>query len=136
MLKTTFALLVTIGWLSTACAAEPAPPTPTPTPDPITLGQEVFGRVCAECHGEKAEGHAYPPAPALDGSEHTWHHPDVQIREWIRNGKFGPVPMPASGNRVTEAEIDAVITYIKSLWSEEQRSFQQSINQRYPTPAP
>ncbi|MFQ5344068.1 MAG: c-type cytochrome, partial [Anaerolineae bacterium] len=79
--------------------------------------------------------HVFPPAPALDGSEHAWHHPDVQIGEWISNGKLGLAQMPASGDRVTEAEIDAVITYIKSLWSEEQRSSQERINQRYPTPA-
>jgi len=119
-----------------ACVASPARPSPTPTPGSVALGEDVFTRVCAECHGTNAEGHAFPPAPALDGSEHAWHHPDVQIRDWIKNGKFGPVPTPALGDRVTEAEIDAVIAYIKSLWSEGQRSSQESINQRYPTPAP
>jgi len=64
------------------------------------------------------------------------YYPDVQIRDWIKNGKFGPVPMPALGDRLTDTEVEAVIAYIKSLWPKEQRDFQESINQRYPTPAP
>ncbi|MFQ5856680.1 MAG: c-type cytochrome [Anaerolineae bacterium] len=86
-----------------ACAAPPpAAPPSTPTAAPVVLGQEVFARVCAQCHGAQAEGHAYPPASALNGSEHTWHHPDVQLREWIKNGKLGMAQMPAYGGELTD----------------------------------
>ena len=135
-MKSKLAFLSMVMLSLAACTASSAQPSPTPTPDPVALGKDVFARVCAECHGTNAGGHAFPPAPALDGSEHAWHHPDVQIRDWIKNGKFGPVPMPALGDRLTDAEVEAVIDYIKSLWPKEQRDFQESINQRYPTPAP
>ncbi len=124
------------GLLMAACVVPPIP-SPTPTAEPAALGQEVYARVCAECHGEQAEGRADPPAPALDGSGHAWHHPDAQMRDWIKNGKLGLMnEMPAFGDQLTDAEVDAVLTYLKTLWSEEQRETQESINQRYATPTP
>lgn len=122
--------------LPAACTTRTVEPAATPTVDPEARGSAVYTRVCAECHGEEGEGHAYPPAPALDGSEHAWHHPDAQIREWIKNGKIGMAEMPAYGDRLSDAEIDAVLAYIKSLWPEEQRAFQEDISERYPTPTP
>jgi mono/diheme cytochrome c family protein len=119
-----------------ACVLPPIP-TPTPASEPTALGQEVYTWVCAECHGEQAGGRADPPVPALDDSGHAWHHPDVQMREWIKQGKLGLVTeMPAYGDQLTDAEVNAVIAYIKTLWSEEQRETQKSINQRYATPTP
>ncbi len=130
-------LFPTLMLLLMACAVPPpAAPPPTPTTDPIAMGQAVSARVCAECHGAQAEGHAYLPAPALNGNEHAWHHPDIQIREWIKNGKLGMAQMPAYGDQLTDAEVEAVIVYIKSLWPEEKRAFQEDISRRYPTPAP
>lgn len=122
--------------LSAACTTRSLEPTATPTADVVARGSEVYARACAECHGEEGEGHAYPPAPALNGSEHAWHHPDAQIREWIKTGKVGMAEMPAYGDRLSDAEIDAVLVYIKSLWSEEQRTFQEDISERYPTATP
>lgn len=108
-------------------------PGPTPTVDLSAQGREVYLRVCAECHGQKAEGYANElAAPALDHSEHAWHHPDQQIRDWIKNGKLGlGQEMPALGDRLSEAEIEAVIAYLHSLWTTEQLETQQDITSRY-----
>lgn len=117
-----------------ASAPEPTvTPTPTPTVDLAAQGREVFLRVCAECHGQNAEGYANElAAPALDHSEHAWHHPDQQIRDWIENGKLGlGQAMPALGDRLSEAEIQAVIAYLHSLWTPEQLETQQDITSRY-----
>ena len=113
---------------------------PTPTPTPVALGRTLFVANCAECHGENAEGHVIEPAPALDASEHAWHHPDWQLRQFIHDGKysFGPVQMPAFKDKLGDpaGQIGFVIAYIKSLWTEEQRASQESMNQRSVVPTP
>ena len=128
-------VILSVALLLNACVAFPISPKMAPTRDPLVLGQEVYSRFCAQCHGENAEGHAYPAAPALDDSEHAWHHPDVHLIEWINQGKIGFAQMPAYGDQLTADEVDALIVFIKSLWLDEHRSFQERINQRYPTPS-
>jgi len=116
-----------------ACAALTAP-IPTPTLSPVESGREVYLRVCAECHGANGEGYANElAAPALDATEHAWHHPDQQIYDWIANGKLGlGRTMPALGDQLVHNEILAVIDYLHSLWTAEQLADQQSITERYP----
>ena len=115
------------------------PPTEIPTPDPAVLGQEVFSRVCAECHGANAEGSTSElNAPALDASEHASEHPDQQIHDWVVNGKLGlGREMPAQGDKLTDEEVHAVIAYLHTLWLEDQLTVQQDITSRWPaTPEP
>lgn len=107
--------------------------TLTPTVDLVMQGREVYLRACAECHGQNAEGYANElAAPALDHSEHAWHHPDQQIRDWIKNGKLGlGRQMPALGDQLSDEEIEAVIAYLHTLWTPEQLETQQDITGRY-----
>lgn len=118
------------------CASALARPTPTATADPAVAGGRLFELNCAECHGPAGEGHAIPSAPALDSTEHAFHHPDWELRQFITNGKvsFGPVDMPAFGDKLSEQEIGLVIAYLKSLWTEGARQFQESVNQRLVLP--
>ncbi|MGB3716909.1 MAG: cytochrome c [Candidatus Promineifilaceae bacterium] len=120
--------------------ASEIPPIPTLDSDEITLGQEVYAENCAECHGDSREGEANWQqqnedssfrSPPHDASGHTWHHGDNVLIESIRLG--GPrLPdniggfsnMPAFGDTLTEEEIAAVLTYIKSTWSEDIRRIQ------------
>lgn len=113
--------------LIVACGRVSATGSATSTPDPQVQGREVYLRVCAECHGERGQGFAdHPGAPALDDTGHTWHHPDQQIYDWIVNGKLGVVGdgMPALGDRLSDVEVEAVIAYLHSLWTEEQLNIQ------------
>jgi mono/diheme cytochrome c family protein len=105
-------------------------------PDPVAQGREVFARICAECHGQNAEGYANElAAPALDHSEHAWHHPDQQIHDWVKNGKLGlGRQMPALGDQLSDEEIEAVIAYLHTLWTAEQLETQQGITSRYGSP--
>lgn len=122
----------------TASSLSPSP-IPTPTPNPVEMGREAFLRVCAECHGQNAEGYANElAAPALDSTEHAWHHPDQQIHDWIVNGKLGlGREMPALGDKLSDDEIHAVIDYLHTLWAPEQLADQQNITARWPaTPEP
>ena len=67
-----------------------------------------------------AEG--YLPAPPHDETGHTWHHPDSYlflitkygIEEMI--GEKYPNNMPAYEDKLTDDEIIAALSYIKSTW--------------------
>jgi S-disulfanyl-L-cysteine oxidoreductase SoxD len=106
----------------------------------IALGKQVYLANCASCHGINGEGQrpAAPlerdetgryPAPPHDDTGHTWHHDDDLLINIIRNGGVGdPVnfyDMPAYRGKLTDVEINAVVAYIKTLWTDEQRAYQQ-----------
>ncbi len=107
------------------------PPTTTvaANEEMLALGQQVYESTCAACHGQQGEGHILPQAPALNETEHAWHHPDGQIQELIRNGGQ---TMPALGDKLTDEEIVAVIRYIQTWWEPEQLAQQQARSRQYP----
>jgi mono/diheme cytochrome c family protein len=146
MMKKRFYIRILIPLLAvalTACAAVSSTltsePMATSTPDPVTEGRQVFVGICAQCHGENAEGYANElNAPALNSSEHAFHHPDQQIHDWIVNGKLGVGrQMPPLGDQLADREVHAVIDYLHTLWTKEQLTSQQDVTSRYPaTPEP
>jgi cytochrome c len=95
------------------------------------LGKTVYMENCASCHGAALEGQAnwqqrdsdgYMPAPPHDVSGHTWHHPSSYLFLMTKYGiekmigeKY-PNNMPAYENELTDNEIIAVLSYIKSTW--------------------
>lgn len=103
--------------------------------DTIAVGAAVYAKHCADCHGANLEGQAnwnkkLPngrwPAPPHDDSGHTWHHNDRWLFQVIERGKVPPLvrpgyesDMPAFGDKLSDAEIRAVISFIKSRWSDE-----------------
>ena len=117
-----------------------------PVPDEMTVGQTVYAANCAECHGVNLEGEVDWKiqndddsfrSPPHDETGHTWHHSDEQLLEAIRLGgaRFegmnigGTSDMPAFGESLTEGEITAVLTYIKSTWPDDIRERQWKISQ-------
>ncbi len=115
------------------------PPLPTLDSSQIARGKQIYQQHCASCHGANAEGAAnwktpdenlnYPPPPHNDDG-HTWHHPDRVLYEAIRDGirdtlrPNQPMRMQSFGDKLSDAEIRAVIAYFKSLWTREHREFQ------------
>lgn len=95
-------------------------------PARIARGAEVFRYGCAGCHGERAQGAVnwqkpgvdgkYPPPP-LNGSAHAWHHPMSVLKDVVTNGtqRVGG-NMPPWRDKLSEADIEAVILYFQSLW--------------------
>lgn len=91
-------------------------------------GESVFNTNCSICHGIEAVGTSewrkplddgkYPPPP-LNGTAHGWHHPLTVLRRQINKGgmKYGGW-MPALGDSLTDAQVDEVIAYVQSLWSD------------------
>lgn len=109
-------------------------------PEVYELGQQVYAQNCASCHGNNGEGQ-FPDAPMQpddtgrlgapphDDTGHTWHHDDDLLYQIVAEGGMGMperfYPMPAFGDQLTEAEIEAVLFYIKTFWTGEQRQHQQ-----------
>lgn len=90
--------------------------------DVLALGETIYSANCASCHGADGEGYAsIQNAPALNGSEHAWHHPDEQIISLIRQGGM---QMPAVGETWSDGEIEAVLSYVKAWWTPQQRDAQ------------
>jgi len=106
------------------------PAEPLANKDTIALGQQVYEQTCAACHGAQGEGHAaVAEAPALDETEHAWHHPEGQIQQLILDG--GQL-MPALGEQLSDEEIVAVIRYIQTWWDPAQLAQQQDRSRQQP----
>lgn len=100
----------------------------------VALGARIYTENCASCHGAELEGQAdwrrrradgRLPAPPHDTSGHTWHHPDAQL---FAITKYGPAAlaggdyesdMPAYAGVLSDEEIWAVLSYIKSRWPQQ-----------------
>ena len=111
----------------------------------IAQGQALYGVRCASCHGKNLEGQpnwktplpsGRMPAPPHDKSGHTWHHSDVALAGVT---KLGLKPfagdnyesdMPAFSSILSDKEIEAILTYIKSTWPERERAYQEQSTQQ------
>lgn len=125
------------------------PPGWPPPRDVIARGRLVYQSNCVTCHGANGEGEpnwkvqhpdgAYP-APPHDATGHTWHHSDGLLFEIVRDGgaRFESPTfrsrMPAWGANLSDEEIRAVITYLKSLWGSRERAFQAEMSRDQPFP--
>lgn len=113
-------------------------------PAVVSQGEVLYGQHCASCHGvdlagepdwrsRKANGRL--PAPPHDESGHTWHHPDAQLFHITKLGVGAAAglddyqsDMPAYDDILTDAEILAVLSYIKSTWPEQIRRRHDGLN--------
>lgn len=111
----------------------------------VAQGRAVYAAHCASCHGDNLEGqpnwrerqpNGRLPAPPHDMSGHTWHHPDRVLFDITRDGVAAHAPkgyesdMLAFGRTLADAEIWAVLAYIKSRWPPEIRERQARLSQQ------
>ncbi len=113
----------------------------------IGQGERIYQVRCAACHGANLEGQAdwrergpngLLPAPPHDESGHTWHHPDEQLFRLTKLGvaKAAGLPdyktaMPAFEGVLSDEEIVAVLSFIKSRWPVAVREKHERINAQY-----
>lgn len=111
----------------------------------LKAGAAIYAAHCASCHGAALEGQeswrdplpegGYP-APPHDASGHTWHHPDSQLFDITKFGGQVTAPagfesrMPGFENVLSDAEIWAVLEFIKSSWPRKERESQAEVNRR------
>jgi mono/diheme cytochrome c family protein len=109
----------------------------------MALGEQLYVTNCAACHGLALEGQpnwqqqnpdGTLKAPPHDETGHTWHHGDGYLLDRIRYGVRDLDPqmqaasnMPGYKDVLTEAEMVAVLDYIKSEWP---TNIQQTQSQR------
>lgn len=112
----------------------------------LQRGAQVYQVQCASCHGAKLEGQANwrergadgrLPAPPHDESGHTWHHPDDVLIRITKEGVARAVGlsdyatnMPAFGDALSDADIVAVLSWIKSRWSSDIQAHHNEINRQ------
>jgi mono/diheme cytochrome c family protein len=118
----------------------------------LAQGQRVYVAHCAACHGAQLEGQpnwrergpdGRLPAPPHDASGHTWHHADEVLIRITREGVANVAQlkdyisaMPAYAGALSDDDIIAVLSWIKSRWPAEIRSKHDQINQHARARAP
>lgn len=114
----------------------------------LATGLQVYGKHCAGCHGARLEGQpdwrnrdaaGRLPAPPHDASGHTWHHTDEVL---FRITKYGVAQaanlkdyvsvMPVYEGVLSDAEIIAVLSYIKANWPADIRRKHDELNEQRP----
>lgn len=99
------------------------------------LGKAIYNENCASCHGVNLEGQSnwkrpnsqgMLPAPPHDNTGHTWHHTDDLLFGITKYGlaefsglKNHKTDMPIYKDILTDEEIIAVLSYIKSTWPQD-----------------
>jgi len=110
-----FAAIAAVATVVLLFANEPAaPPAAAPPEDgaePVARdGAAVFGDECAACHGTDGAGGV---GPTLSGGAVVAAFPDAADQTTVVvEGRGG---MPSFGDRLSEAEIAAVVEYTRSL---------------------
>lgn len=110
----------------------------------VTIGKNIYKENCASCHGINLEGQPdwmqpgvdqLLPAPPHDETGHTWHHSDEILFGITKHGvakflnlKNYKTNMPAYENTLSDEEIIAVLSYIKSTWPEDMRKRHDEMN--------
>ncbi|WP_430389733.1 c-type cytochrome [Blastomonas fulva] len=110
--------------------------------DETAEGRALYVEHCAACHGVNLEGapdwqsrgpDGRFPAPPHDETGHTWHHGDAMLFDYTRRGGQAFLDdlgvrfdsgMPAFDDILSDAEIEAILAYIRSTWPERIRAFQ------------
>ena len=100
----------------------------------VQLGSVLYDEQCASCHGQNLEGQpnwhkrdqdGYLPAPPHDETGHTWHHTDKDLFEMTKYGirafagEGYKTRMPIYKDILSDSEILAVLSFIKSGWPAE-----------------
>ena len=108
-------------------------------------GAALYQENCASCHGAELQGQpdwhspgpdGRLPAPPHDATGHTWHHGDDILFRITRDGTATVVgggyesDMPGFGDSLRDAEIRAILDYIKSTWPERERAYQRERTQQ------
>jgi mono/diheme cytochrome c family protein len=90
------------------------------TPEALELGQQIYARQCAACHGDRGQGSG--PYPALAGHRTVTMGPHTNLVRVIVSGGFPPTtvgnprPYGMPSLALDDDEIAAVASYVRSAW--------------------
>ena len=111
-------------YLTSRSPDDSPPPAPAPPHRRLGLaGEKIYDRHCAACHGEQGQGvaGAYPP---LAGNRAVTMAHTQNLLQIVLYGGFGPATagrprpygMPAFTLTLNDAEIAAVLSYVRGAW--------------------
>lgn len=102
------------------CPPEPPPPAPL-SDERRALGQRLYGRHCADCHGVQGEG--LPGVyPALAGNASVNLPTAVNLVQALRHGGFAPAtaanprPYGMPPQFLSDDEMAAVVSWVRQAW--------------------
>ncbi len=138
--------LALAGFAAAFVLAQPSEAVGILTPDDaevVAMGQDIYATQCAACHGARLEGQpnwrmrgedGLLPAPPHDATGHTWHHDDKALFTLTKYGLAGlmenapPSGMPVYEGVLSDDEIIAVLSFIKSTWPDDLRQYHDDMN--------
>jgi len=98
-------------WEEVPTGAIPAPDMPIPTTEEsIALGSQLYSANCSRCHGPDGQG--TPRAPSLNVKSFLTDTTDQAIQQIVTLGVPGTA-MPAWGDRMTDAQIQAIVGFLR-----------------------
>lgn len=98
----------------------------------LARGAKLYATSCRPCHGDRHGKGSIGRAHPHNEKGHSWHHPDGQLEEWILHGKPGPgISVMPGFNYFSEDDAEAILVFIKTWWTAEQREMQADISRRY-----
>ncbi|WP_208646546.1 c-type cytochrome [Mesorhizobium waimense] len=113
----------------------------------VAHGKVIYMEHCASCHGRNLEGQpdwktldkeGFLPGPPHDESGHTWHHPDTTLFKITKLGiaeaanlKDYKTRMAGFRETLSDDDIIAALSFIKSRWPEDVRRRHDQLNRAY-----
>lgn len=112
----------------------------------VAMGRKLYRERCSGCHGANLEGEenwrqrvplGRNRASPLNGTGWSWEHDDATlfaitkfgVRAMSGKGTLNS-NMPAYEDLLSDNEIIAVLSYIKSMWPAEVRAKHEALNQQ------
>ena len=118
-----------VGW--SACAGRGPQPALSAEQE---RGSALYAQYCVQCHGGATGGKLKDIPPPHNANGHTWHHPDQQLTDFVLNGiavSLESQVMPAFKDKLTEEDVKAILAYIETWWTPEQRQFQATVTAQF-----
>jgi mono/diheme cytochrome c family protein len=101
----------------------------------VSRGEELYEENWMSCHGGEDGGEISDSPPPHNTNGHTWHHPDCLLTEITLKGPAAwggtvtPASMPAFEGILTADGVAAILAYLKTWWTDEQREYQEEVTQ-------
>ncbi|HZQ10148.1 MAG TPA: cytochrome c [Anaerolineae bacterium] len=122
-------------------------PSPTPAPTlnaPQARGKALYEQNCQSCHRGATGGTMMDLPPKHNANGHTWHHGDCVLTAIVLNGpgEMGPMmeqmmgqgknipKMPAFQGKLSRDDVNAILAYIKTWWTDSERAYQAQITEQ------
>ncbi len=108
---------------SAEIAPAPAPVHEGKAADVLALGQKLYGTHCVACHQDDGRG-AFPAYPSLAGSSAVSSPSSINAIRMVLNGGYPPSTegnsrpygMAPFGSVLDDAQVAAVVSYIRNSW--------------------